>query len=110
MTHLPVYSRTCAHVHLAYDWLVSKTCVRPHGTTSSIKDEAGGTEMFVTDGASELLSSKCCFFLRNAKEGVSLDTARYAGVAIEFQRRTVGRNETASASEKRAGASSDTAR
>lgn len=38
--------------------------------------EAGSTEMFVTDGASELLSSKCCFFLRNAKEGASLDTAR----------------------------------
>lgn len=33
--------------------------------------------MFVTDGSSELLSSKCCFFLRNAKEGASLDTARY---------------------------------
>lgn len=32
--------------------------------------------MFVTDGSSELLSSKCCFFLRNAKEGASLDTAR----------------------------------
>ena len=41
------------------------------------KDEAGGTELFVTDGSSELLSSKCCFFLRNAKEGASLDTARY---------------------------------
>lgn len=43
----------------------------------SEQDDAGGTEMFVTDGSSELLSSKCCFFLRNAKEGASLDTARY---------------------------------
>ena len=41
-------------------------------------EAGGGTEMFVTDGASELLSSKCCFFLRNAKEGASLDTARYS--------------------------------
>lgn len=39
--------------------------------------------MFVTDGASELLSSKCCFFLRNAKEGASLDTSRFA---VEFCR------------------------
>ncbi|CAN0163763.1 unnamed protein product, partial [Discosporangium mesarthrocarpum] len=31
--------------------------------------------LFVTDGASELLSSKCCFFLRNAKESQSLDTS-----------------------------------
>ncbi|CAM9681068.1 unnamed protein product, partial [Hapterophycus canaliculatus] len=40
--------------------------------------------MFVTDGASELLSSKCCFFLRNAKEGASLDTASGGDSSLLF--------------------------
>ncbi|CAM9192009.1 unnamed protein product [Choristocarpus tenellus] len=42
---------------------------------STSEGEVGESHLFVTDGASELLSSKCCFFLRNVKEGHSLDTS-----------------------------------
>jgi hypothetical protein len=59
---------------------------QPSSTAAAGDSAAAGAqpELFISDGTGELLTEKCCYFLRSTKEGTAVDTTHVDDGSLLF--------------------------